>query len=130
MNQDHENKIDIPERFFSDAEGKPFENCQVCGKYLLDDGTTYVVEKALKNYKEHDFYSTIFEYAICLECHMNIQQGMSAESMRNLQKYYMGSLADKGRHQMQINMKEFDLDSWLSKCFFTGNNIALFKRSI
>ena len=44
-----EYKIDIPDRFYSDAEGKPFENCQMCGKFLLAEGTTYVVEKAIKS---------------------------------------------------------------------------------
>ena len=32
--QNDEFKIEIPEQFYSDAEGKPFENCQVCGKFL------------------------------------------------------------------------------------------------
>ncbi len=123
MNQGKEYKIDIPERFYSDAEGKPFEFCQVCGKYLLDEGTSYVVEKALKNYQSHDFYSTIFEYAICLDCHTTIQKGMSAESFQNLQKYYTAIVAEKGRQAIVINMNDFKLDNWLSKCFFTGDPI-------
>jgi hypothetical protein len=120
MDQGKEYKVEIPERFYSDTDGKPFENCMVCGKYLLDEGTSYVVEKAMKNYKSHEFYSTIFEYAICLDCHSDIQKGMSKESIRNLQQYYMGILARKGNQPIMINMNNFNLENWLSKCFFTG----------
>jgi hypothetical protein len=123
MNLGKEHHIDIPERFYSDAEGKPFEYCQVCQKFLLDEGTSYVVEKAMKNYTNHDFYSTIFEYAICLECHTNIQQGMSVESIQNLQRYYTDIIAAKGNQAIVINLDDFNLDSWLSKCFFTGDAV-------
>lgn len=115
--------IEIPERFYSDAEGKPFENCQVCGKYLLDEGTSYVVEKAFKNYKGYDFSTTLFEYAICTDCHTKVQQSMSKESMRNLQQYYMQILAEKGNQPIVINIDEFKLEDWISKCFFTNSPV-------
>ena len=115
--------IEIPERFYSDAEGKPFENCQVCGKYLLDDGTSYVVQKAFKNYKGYDFSTTLFEYAICTDCHTKVQQSMSKESMRNLQQYYMQILAEKGNQPIVINIDEFKLEDWISKCFFTNSPV-------
>lgn len=123
MMDGQEFKIDIPERFYCDADGKPFENCQACGKYLLDDSTTYVVEKALKNYEGYDFYSTIFEYAICLPCHMEIQKGMSQESLMNLQRYYGGIIEKKGNQPIVINLNDFNLDDWLSKCFFTDDPV-------
>ena len=88
-----EYKIDIPDRFYSDAEGKPFENCQMCGKFLLTEGTTYVVEKAIKNYKDYDVNSTIFEFAVCIDCHTKVQQGMSDESLANLHRYYQHIIA-------------------------------------
>ena len=115
--------IDMPERFYSDAEGKPFQNCQVCGKYLLDENTTYMVEKAFKNYEGYDFNSTIFEYAICIDCHTDVQKSMSAESVENLQKYYFQVLANKGNQPITINLNNFKLDDWLSKCFFTGDAV-------
>lgn len=115
--------IDMPDRFFSDEDGKPFENCQVCGKYLLDDGTTYMVEKAFKTYEGYDFDSTIFEYAICMDCHMKVQKSMSAESINNLQQFYFRVLAKKGKQPITINLNDFKLDDWLSKCFFTGDAV-------
>ena len=116
--------IEIPERFYSDTEGKPFENCQVCGKYLLDEGTSYVVEKALKNYEGHNFYSTLFEYAICTDCHGTLQKGMSAKSIESLQQYYMKIMAEKGDQPVMINLSDFKLNDWLSNCFFTGDPVS------
>lgn len=120
---EQEFKIEIPEKFYSDAEGKPFENCQVCGKYLLDEGTSYVVEKAFKNYEGFDFSTTLFEYAICSECHTRVQKSMSKESMQNLQNYYMQKVAEKSNQPIVINFNDFKLDDWISKCFFTDNSV-------
>ncbi len=118
-----EYKIDIPDRFYSDAEGKPFENCQMCGKFLLTEGTTYVVEKAIKNYKDYDVNSTIFEFAVCIDCHTKVQQGMSDESLANLHRYYQHIMAEKGNQPIVIDVRNFNLDDWLSKCFFKGDEI-------
>jgi len=118
-----EYKIDIPDRFYSDAEGKPFENCQMCGKFLLTEGTTYVVEKAIKNYKDYDVNSTIFEFAVCIDCHTKVQQGMSDESLANLNRYYQHIMAEKGNQPIVIDVRNFNLDDWLSKCFFKGDEI-------
>lgn len=121
--QNQEFKIEIPEKFYSDAEGKPFEYCQVCGKFLLDEGTSYVVEKAFKNYEGYDFSTTLFEYAICTDCHTEVQKSMSKESMRNLQQYYMRIIAEKGNKPIVINLEDFKLDDWISKCFFTDDSV-------
>lgn len=120
-------QIEIPERFYCDTDGKPFENCQVCGKFLLEEGTSYVIEKALKNYEGYNFYSTIFEYAICTDCHTTLQSGMSKESMNNLQQYYMQVMTNKGNQPMVIDLTSFDLNNWLSKCFFTDEPVAEMK---
>jgi hypothetical protein len=121
--QNQEFKIEIPEKFYSDADGKPFENCQICGKYLLNEGTSYVVEKAFKNYKGYDFSTTLFEYAICTHCHTKVQKSMSEESMRNLQQYYMRKIREKGNQPIVINLNDFKLDDWISKCFFSDEPV-------
>ena len=119
-----EYKVDIPELFYSDAEGKPFELCQVCGKDLLGGNTVYVVEKAFKSYKGYDFKTTLFEYAICLDCHMEIQNRMSEESLGNLQRYYMQIMAEKGDKPVVIDVENFNLDQWVSKCFFRDDPVS------
>ena len=109
---------DIPEQFYSDSEGKPFEKCVVCGKDLLVDGTQYVIEKAMKNYEGYDFSSTVFEYAMCIDCYMEMQKGMSEESIQNLQRYYQNFMDQRGNRPLTINLQTFDVNEWLSKCFF------------
>jgi hypothetical protein len=116
-------RIDIPDRFYSDAEGKPFEYCQMCGKFLLSEGTSYVVEKAIKNYKGYDFGSTIFEFAVCMDCHTQAQKGMSEESLANLHRYYQRIMAEKSHQPIVIDIRNFNLEEWLSKCFFKGDEI-------
>jgi len=120
---EREIKIDIPGQFYSDSEGKPFENCLVCNKYLLKEGTSYVVEKALKTYKDYDFYSTVYEYAICSECHWKMQEQISEESKMNLQSYYSKTLSEKVAEPIFINLNDFNLIEWLSKCFFKGSSV-------
>lgn len=110
--------VDIPDQFYSDGEGKPFETCVVCGKNLLQEGTRYVIEKAMKNYEGYEFSATIFEYAMCLDCYQETQKEMSQESMENLQNYYQKILQSKGNRFITIDMNTFDLNQWLSKCFF------------
>ncbi len=122
-----EYKTDIPERFYSDAEGKPFEHCQMCGKHLLKEGTAYVVEKALKNYKGYEFSSTIYEFAVCLDCHKKVQESMSEESLANMQRYYQSIMMEKSQQPIMIDVDNFDLDQWLSKCFFKGDDIKEMK---
>ncbi len=119
--------IDIPEEFYSDGEGKPFETCVVCGKNLKDPGTHYVVEKAMKNYADNEYSVTVFEYAMCTDCYEEMQKGMSEESMRNLQGYYQKLIADKGGPYLSINLHEFNLKKWLSNCFFKDKPVKEMK---
>lgn len=116
--------VKIPKRFFSDVTDQPFENCNICGKYLLDNDVPYVVEKAMKNYEGHDFSSTIYEFAICSDCHGKMQKSMSEESLQNLQNYYAGVMSKKGNEPITLDMTNFDMDNWLSNCFFDGKEIS------
>lgn len=122
-----EYKIDIPRRFYSDVTDMPFSSCNVCGVDLLNSDVQYVIEKAVKNYDGHEFSSTIYELAICLKCHTKMQQSMSKESINNIQSYHADIMAKKGNQPIMIDMSNFDLDTWLSKCFFHGGEISEMK---
>ena len=124
MEHQHEVKIEIPKIFYSDADEKPFETCVMCGKDLIPSGEEYMVEKVFKTYQGHDFVSTVFEFAICLDCHKKMQQTMSEESMQNMQRYYEDIMRKKGGNSVMINMQTFDINQWLSKCFFTDKPIS------
>ncbi len=120
--------VDIPNQFFSDADGEPFHTCVVCGRNLLEDGTHYVIEKAMKNYEGYDFSSTVFEYAMCMDCYQKMQQGMSEESMQNMQNYYQRIVTEKGVNgMMMIDLQTFDLNDWLSRCFFKEKPVSEMK---
>lgn len=126
MNQ-QEYKIDIPKRFFSDVTDEPFKTCNVCGTELLTNEVPYVIEKAVKNYSGHNFSSTIYELAICLKCHTKMQQSMSKESIAKIQNYHAEVMSSKGNQPIMIDMTNFSLDDWLSKCFFKGGDISEMK---
>jgi hypothetical protein len=122
-----EHYIDIPESFFSDGEGKPFETCLKCGKNLLEDNVTYVVEKAMTNTNDFKFSSTVYEFAICTECHLEMQNRMSKESVENLNTYYQDKIAEIGKQSVAIDLRSFDVKQWLSKCFFTDKPVQEMK---
>jgi len=122
-----EHYIDIPESFYSDGDGKPFETCLKCGKNLLEGDVTYVVEKAMKNTNDFKFSSTVYEFAICTECHTEMQNKMSKESVENLKVYYQNKISEIGKESVAIDLRTFDIKQWLSKCFFTDKSVQQMK---
>ncbi len=120
---EHEFAIEIPKSFYSDVNDLPFAECSMCGKNLLENNTSYVIEKAIKNYKGHDFSSTIYEVAICTDCHSNMQKAMSEESLLNLQNYHNEILKSKGSQVITFDMRDFNINTWLSKCFFYDDEV-------
>jgi len=116
--------IDIPERFFSDVTDKPFESCDICGKFLLNVDVPYVIEKVIKNYDGHNFSATVYEFAICTDCHTKMQKSMSDESLQSLHNHYSKVMSTKGNNPLMIDLRTFNMDNWLSKCFFDGGEIS------
>lgn len=123
-NRQQEVKIDIPKIFYSDAEDQPFHHCVMCGKDLMASGEEYMIEKVFKTYQGHDFVSTVFEFAICLDCHQKMQESMSEESLANIQRYYEEVIQKKGGSTVMIDLRTFDINQWLSKCFFTDEPVS------
>ncbi len=78
----------IPEEFYSFESNKPFASCLVCEADLLSGEVDYFIEKAVRNYHEHDVTDVVYEYAICWHCAHNMNGQMSKESMQNIQKYF------------------------------------------
>ena len=48
---------------------------------------------------------------------------MSDECLANLHRYYQKVMAEKGNEPIVIDIRNFNLDDWLSKCFFKGDEI-------
>lgn len=81
----------IPEDFYSFESNEPFEACLVCKADLLGGEVDYFIEKAIRNYPEHDVRDVVYEYALCSHCAQDMNEKMSSASMMNLQNYFSGN---------------------------------------
>jgi hypothetical protein len=81
-------RIPIPTTFHSDETEQPFRECLVCECSLHDGSTEYLVEKAYRHFDEFDVTETVFEYAICLSCHLEIVESFSELSRTRCEAYF------------------------------------------
>ena len=81
-------RIPIPAAFHSDETEQPFQECLVCERSLHDGSTEYLVEKAYRRFDEFDVAETVFEYAICLSCHLEIVESFSELSRTRCEAYF------------------------------------------
>jgi len=71
----------IPRLFFDTVKDLPFANCSKCDRFLLDDTVEYMIEKVLIP------NDVLYEFAICSNCIISIQQEISEESLQNMQQF-------------------------------------------
>ena len=83
---------EIPKEFYSFETKAPFEFCIECNKYLLDEGTEYLIEKAIKNYEGYEAQDVIFDYAICMECAEDMRNQISKESWESMMRYFQENI--------------------------------------
>lgn len=86
----------------------------MCEKFLLEDGTQYMIEKAYRRYPSLNTEAVVFEYAICRECAEKMREELSEESRRNIENYFTQNVDFEKR--MRSMHKENDLDAWISNC--------------
>lgn len=110
---------DIPREFYAEATGQPFEHCSVCNKYLLAPNTWYMVEKAVKRYPKYQHEDTIFEYAICVECHMQMHEKLSTESKQRLAQFMAERVNLEQRTHQLYRAGSFELQDWIGRCAVT-----------
>jgi hypothetical protein len=108
--------IPIPEMLFSGDTHKPFANCMVCDKYLLQDGTPYMIEKAVRQIPEMNVKEVLFEYAMCMDCVVMMNASLSEESRQRINEYFAvnGNLASRSEKLLQG--KKLDIESWVDTC--------------
>ncbi|MFK7845612.1 MAG: hypothetical protein AB8G77_09940 [Rhodothermales bacterium] len=116
--------IEIPPTFHSDASETLFQRCLGCDIYLLDNGTLYVIEKAYRKYPGYDTKDTVFEYAMCLDCFMRMQEAMSEESMNRVRSYFERHVDLAERQSSMLKKNSLVVDDWLDRCMVKGTPIA------
>lgn len=112
--------IEIPEIFRSSLDKKPFERCISCDTYLLEDGTPYLIEKAVRNYKDHGVTDTIFEYAMCMNCMESMRQAVSKESLQRMEEYMLSQVNFLERQLQLLNDETLNIDPWIANCMVKG----------
>ncbi len=119
--------VDIPKSFYSDETNAPFAKCLNCGRDLQEGQTQYIIEKAIKRYKDYSSTDTIFEYAICMDCHQKFMSVYSQESLANIQTYFLENARfDHKRHHLIEKLQDgvFEVDEWLSHCIIKGTPVS------
>ncbi len=82
----------IPELFYSFETQKPFDHCIECSR-RLEENTQYVIEKAIRSYEGYGAKDVIFDYAICMDCAMELRSSFSKESRQKMDEYFMQNLS-------------------------------------
>lgn len=100
---------DIPKDFYSFETNTPFDRCIECDKYLLDDDTEYIIEKAVKNYEGYAATDTVFDYAICMNCAERMRKEISKESWESMMNYFQNNMDVMTRLEMQERSPEENL---------------------
>lgn len=104
----------IPKNFHCFETGEPFRNCSLCDYDLFENGTNYLIEKAFKK-KE-----TIFEYAACYDCYLNLHNSLSKKSRKLIANYFDERIDLEKRGQEMLEKHGRRSRSWLSRCLIKG----------
>jgi len=107
--------VPIPPIFQSLEKDGPFEKCINCERPLLEDGVTYLIERAFKGTEP------IIELAMCLECHDKLAEELSEESRQNMTEFMKQRVDHKKRNKKLAKLPNVDqVETWLSECALTG----------
>lgn len=113
------NFIPMPEVFYSYATGKPFERCICCDTYLLKDGTQYIIEKGIIQYRDARVSDVAFEYAMCLPCVEKMRQRLSSESLARLNAYFQERAACAQSRMSLLQSGNRNVADWLEYCLIS-----------
>lgn len=113
---------DIPKAFHSEESESPLSHCLMCEKYLLDPGTHYMVEKAVRRYPKLGTETTLFEMAVCMECAQSQRQQLSKDSLESIETFFMEHFKGGERSAMDL-LQGAESTNWLDSCSIYGTPI-------
>lgn len=116
--------IRVPRVLHSSDTGKPFSECMVCNKYLLDDGTPYLIEKAVRQIREMKVREVIFEYAMCMGCAIKMNASMSVESRERINAYFQAHADFDSRREQLLEQKTLRVRPWINHCLIKKTPIS------
>ena len=106
--------IPVPEVFWSFETGRPLNRCKLCGCDLMTKGTNYLIEKAFRGGE------TIFEHALCIDCHMTCASELSIESRTRIEHYFQEHADFKTRLTHGLEQLGTDPEKWIGHCVVKG----------
>lgn len=115
--------VDIPKSFYSYSSGLPFDRCIDCDKYLLNEGTEYFIEKAIRQYDGFSAQDVIFEYAICAECTDTVKKSISQHSMLAIEQYFIENI-DINERMKIMNANPKAPEQWINQCLVSQQSIS------
>lgn len=107
----------IPPLFYSFESDDLFKKCIECEREL-DEQCDYVIEKAVRRYPDYKASDVIFDYALCMNCAMQIRESFSKKSLEAMDQYFAEHTSSR---VVIVNEEgEFDIDDCLSSCMVKG----------
>jgi hypothetical protein len=127
MNSDQDptiKSIPIPPDLYATDTGKPLDRCLMCDTFLLEEGKPYMIEKSIKQHPELDFRETIFEYAMCMDCAVKMNDSLSVESRQRIGDYFATHANLSERRETFVKDNTFELQPWVSRCIIKDTPIS------
>jgi hypothetical protein len=80
----------------------------------MAEGTNYLIEKAFKNGE------TIFEHALCLDCHAQCIGELSTESLQRIHHFFQERVDVETRRFQALEKFGMDHQQWIGHCMLKG----------
>lgn len=116
--------IPIPEPFRSDETHDFLRQCMVCEKELIESGSQYLIEKSFVRPLGVDLHETLFEYAICMDCALQMRQQLSKASLERMDQFMQEGMQHDPRQLPEYLADPAQLEQWLSACAFSGQQVS------
>ena len=105
----------IPDEFYSYETKALFDRCIECHKYLLEEGTEYLIEKAIRTYDGFEAKDVVFDYAICMDCADEMRKEISKDSWNSMMRYFQENLDLAMRQEMSNHSPEDNIKRCMIK---------------